>query len=74
MYTSITPKELKAVCKEAGYLFHRKVKKKPNQVLAFLSNYHKIMKNCDVRVFDKIINDISLHFLILSSYSLIENG
>lgn len=71
---SLTPEQLKLVCKEAGRLFHRKILKKPNQVIAFLSNYHKLIMGYNTKGVNQIINNISLHFLLLSSYTMIENG
>ena len=68
------PDQIKGICREAGKLFHRKIKRKPNQIIAFLSSYHEIIMGYTHKVVNQIINNISLHFLLLASYAMIENG
>lgn len=73
-YSSLAPEELKGICRESGVLFHRKLGRKPNQVLAFLSNYHQIILGYNSRTQGQLVNNLSLHFLILSSHAMLQSG
>lgn len=42
--------------------------------MAFLSSYHQLILGYTDKAANQIINNLSLHFLLLSSYGMIENG
>lgn len=41
--------------------------------MAFLSSYHRLIMSYNDKLSNQLINNMSLHFILLSSYSMIEN-
>ena len=74
MISSFSTEELTRLAKETGLMFFRKIKKKPNQILTFLSNYHEVIHRISEKNISKFINNLSLHFINLSSYALLEDN
>lgn len=42
--------------------------------MAFLSGYHQVIMGYTDKVANQIINNLSLHFILLSSYAMLESG